>query len=867
MDMINYRNIQTAKLNSKILELKGSIVTLGECIEEKVIKCLRENNDDLQNSLERNSVPASSTGTGGGTVSEVSFVGKVKYVFKTCYDSFFEGYVKTNLVKEAIKQKNDALDDDLEVRLAEMEREWSAVRKSCAEYQRQNAALNKDLIRQKRDFLNLTSEKDQLSQRNLTLNVEFNNLKEEYESMMQKLDYLIVSLNENCKTGDYSSWIETLDDLGSYLGALKADKERIAALNMKATVEKDALQKQILNGEIQQTCLQEKQVEAEAKIRLLRDELDQSKRELDEQTQNVSSVEQEKTNLQEKVDVLQEELLQTQSSLQATLKELEATKESLKVDEVEALCGEEKLSDVKERNTLLIYGLEKQNAIQQSLGNDQHQLESKIVQLETDLQLQTNLLEQAQQKQDECNAQNRLLSDRISDLQAKNNDLEQTIVKQRNKSENNLDQIDILTMLEVEAQRNKILERDMNDRHEQDQRLLRESTEEKDLLVAANRSLLSGLILIQNGINSLGKEYELKIGTLQQKLEQLGQRTMQENLQQLRDCLSSKQQQLVSLQSELTSMKDIIHSLNIDNSNLRSSHDTLQTKLRNLELENAEQNKKNDQLKRSLSKTELKHQEDKSMMNFMLDKVRTYKQQEGDLRKRKELHQQEQEINKKYQMDNEILRAKLAKNRKKADEMERQWNTDRKHLMAKLTDSTKTAEKMMQEIRTDYEKKLDKLKDMGDHLEQALQKATKKRETDRKDMKALLAHEMKKFAQLEIHTADVQQQLCKVNERNLELMKESEFIKSKLRIMDQNREESKNPKMKDGGGDIFNNAFLVDLKTGRTPPHYVREPVPMSVLNQGNSIVRPHVTYSNAAVWYADRGDAINAENRVSMGI
>ncbi|XP_055551720.1 putative leucine-rich repeat-containing protein DDB_G0290503 isoform X2 [Wyeomyia smithii] len=717
-EMINYRNTQIAKLNNKILELEGSIVTLSECIEEKeeVIKCLRENNEDLQNFIKENrsqrdggalaenlntsfecldlSAVASSTGTSGGTgpspenmacavvdvqlkekevengllkrslemyeqekvrisglvgqffrlyddivgklpggktalgsLGEVGFVEKMN-LFKTCYEALFEEYAKASQAKEMMEEKNDTLEEDvrqlkeevmakeqvlrdLEVRSAEIERELEALRKSTYEYQHENAALNECVVKQKRDFLKLISEKDALSKQNLNLNVEYNSLKEEYESILQKVDYLMVALNEDYEDGDYSSWFEKMEDLTTRLGTLKEDKDRMAALNMKITVETIALQKEISNGEDQRKCLQEQHAQAESRIRLLQEEVEQTKSELNEQNQKACLIEKEKINLQEMMNILREELEQTQSSLQSTLKELEATEQSLESNRQEVLSSKNELADEKKRNSVLTSDLEKQTALKQTFENqlqtviaEKCQLESKLAELESELQIQINLLEEAQQKSNECDKRNDLLKDNIRNLQEKNKTLEETIAQQRDLSEYNLEQIEKLTLnvreledlLQDVTEQGKSLERNLDDRHEQDQLSLRDSAKEKEILTSANRSLLSGLTLIQNGIESLESQYTIKICTLQQKLAQFATLLSKLSTQQCRMRLEK-----TSMEEVLVRITDELQALQTENQRLTKEKESVCEEVIRVQKEKTAVEDRNSQLASDMS--------------------------------------------------------------------------------------------------------------------------------------------------------------------------------------------------------------------------------------------------------------------------
>ncbi|KAL9695892.1 hypothetical protein quinque_015177 [Culex quinquefasciatus] len=140
-----------------------------------------------------------------------------------------------------------------------------------------------------------------------------------------------------------------------------------------------------------------------------------------------------------------------------------------------------------------------------------------------------------------------------------------------------------------------------------------------------------------------------------------------------------------------------------------------------------------------------------------------------------------------------------------------------------------------------------------------MEKIRTKHEKDFLALKVELQQEIKKFEKLQLQATKLQQQLSIVNDKNLDLMKENEFCKSKLRIMEEIRDERKsmlpppaharlcsNLKMEDEEGEIFNNTYLTDLKAGRmtSPVFGGRESVRYSELQQRNSMQPPHLKSS-----------------------
>ncbi|EDS45338.1 conserved hypothetical protein [Culex quinquefasciatus] len=167
-----------------------------------------------------------------------------------------------------------------------------------------------------------------------------------------------------------------------------------------------------------------------------------------------------------------------------------------------------------------------------------------------------------------------------------------------------------------------------------------------------------------------------------------------------------------------------------------------------------------------------------------------------------------------------------------------------------------------------------------------MEKVRTKHEKDFLALKVELQQEIKKFEKLQLQATKLQQQLSIVNDKNLDLMKENEFCKSKLRIMEEIRDERKsmlpppaharlcsNLKMEDEEGEIFNNTYLTDLKAGRmtSPVFGGRESVRYSELQQRNSMQPPHLKssylpqYTDGDLTDDDRVSSVRLQRKSSL--
>lgn len=136
-----------------------------------------------------------------------------------------------------------------------------------------------------------------------------------------------------------------------------------------------------------------------------------------------------------------------------------------------------------------------------------------------------------------------------------------------------------------------------------------------------------------------------------------------------------------------------------------------------------------------------------------------------------------------------------------------------------------------------------------------------------------------KYDKLRTTSYDLSKQLQKKNDENLDLLKQNKFMESKIRIMeggDQgsvrslNLKKSSNMpppfgnlKMEDEPGEVFDNTYLTDLKSGRMPDDYGRNSLALSEIQRRNSQWMPHMRSAYSTV-YTDT-EAGEDEIRVSF--
>lgn len=140
-------------------------------------------------------------------------------------------------------------------------------------------------------------------------------------------------------------------------------------------------------------------------------------------------------------------------------------------------------------------------------------------------------------------------------------------------------------------------------------------------------------------------------------------------------------------------------------------------------------------------------------------------------------------------------------------------------------------------------------------------KKKEKYEREKQEFQAQNIKLTKKMQLLEQHTEKLSKQIYQLNDSQLEYQKENEYMKSKLRFIEKsghlggsttsigsafklattthNSQHKGQFAMEDEEGELFNNTYLADLKTGGDPYSFLE-------LQQRNSMMLPHLRSSYA---------------------
>uniref|UniRef100_A0A182S7E6 Uncharacterized protein n=1 Tax=Anopheles maculatus TaxID=74869 RepID=A0A182S7E6_9DIPT len=218
------------------------------------------------------------------------------------------------------------------------------------------------------------------------------------------------------------------------------------------------------------------------------------------------------------------------------------------------------------------------------------------------------------------------------------------------------------------------------------------------------------------------------------------------------------------------------------------------------------------------------------------------------------LHQEKAKQFEKSYQDGEILAAKLYKTRQTLKEKEELWVQERASMVNLM-------EEKLRDARIEHDSKMAKMKDRMVELHK---EGKTKLECDNQGLLLTVDGYRRKVENLEIRCAKLQQQLAEMNERNLEVRKENQLLLIRLKSLDELGNDRKsmflptqanlrnNFKMEDEEGELFNNMYLADLKSGRcvSPgPSTTKGGLNRySELSQRNSMLPPHLRTNYVAL-------------------
>ncbi|XP_052901173.1 desmoplakin isoform X2 [Anopheles moucheti] len=225
---------------------------------------------------------------------------------------------------------------------------------------------------------------------------------------------------------------------------------------------------------------------------------------------------------------------------------------------------------------------------------------------------------------------------------------------------------------------------------------------------------------------------------------------------------------------------------------------------------------------------------------------------EAKLKELNALYEERQKQFEKSYQDNEILSVKLYKARAALKEKEDSWTKAQQ-------DMKKAMEEKLRDARVEFDSTMEKMKERMKELHKEVKT---KLECDNQGLALTADGYKRKVDNLEIRCSKLQKQLAEMNERNLEVRKENQHLHIKLKTLEEFGHDRKslmlpsqaslrsNLRMEDEEGELFNNMYLADLKSGRC-----ESPGPTnggldrySELSQRNSKLLPHLRTNYVAL-------------------
>uniref|UniRef100_A0A182N0I1 Uncharacterized protein n=1 Tax=Anopheles dirus TaxID=7168 RepID=A0A182N0I1_9DIPT len=233
--------------------------------------------------------------------------------------------------------------------------------------------------------------------------------------------------------------------------------------------------------------------------------------------------------------------------------------------------------------------------------------------------------------------------------------------------------------------------------------------------------------------------------------------------------------------------------------------------------------------------------------------------------------------------DCQILSVKLYKARREVADTKAAAEKARDALSKLVEESKQTLEKTLREARVEFDSTMEKMKD---RMKELHRETKTKLESENQGLKRAADVYGKKIETLETRCAMLQKQVAEMNERDLAARKENQLLHTKLKTLEEHASERKsmllpaqanlreyrpstagdvcaraltpsfplpagrNLKMEDEEGELFNNMYLADLKSGRcgSPESSSGRLDRYSELSSRNSLRLPHLRTNYTAL-------------------
>ncbi|XP_053668765.1 putative leucine-rich repeat-containing protein DDB_G0290503 [Anopheles marshallii] len=495
-----------------------------------------------------------------------------------------------------------------------------------------------------------------------------------------------------------------------------------------------------------------------------------------------------------------------------------------------------RLDDAEKSNIYLTDDLEKRNA---NIDDLICQLESqKKIQIEESERLQADMnvkSAELQQCLDAAEESKTCLAGELKKEQAKKEDLDRELVIQHNLQADMNKQIAKLRQSLANAEKYKPqLIRDLQKNQSKVEDLINQlellkqlQMQEREQVQVEMKAKIADVRQAEKDKSKLASELEERKTEREDLICQLNSQKKQQMEEQER-LQAEIQQKNAEMRQALTNAEND-KSLLVDELNRLKSNEAFTTSLRTEMLEKISALQLN--LEREKEKSEeincqyiqvKKYADDLGMqctklMQKMSDERTEMSNLQKDLAGKEAKMQELNALYEKSYQDNEILSVKLYKARSALKEKEDAWT--------KAQQDMKTAmEEKLRDARVEFDSTMEKMKERMKELHKEVKT---KLECDNQGLALTADGYKRKVDNLEIRCSKLQKQLAEMNERNLEVRKENQHLHIKLKTLEEFSHDRKslmlpsqaslrsNLRMEDEEGELFNNMYLADLKSGR----------------------------------------------------
>ncbi|XP_073830571.1 mushroom body defect isoform X3 [Musca autumnalis] len=803
-------------------------------------------------------------------------------------------------------QKQQQLIEELQHQLSSLQAEQLKLNEKLKQLQNTNDSLETEVSNKTKELLNLNNKSAELSQ-------SVQNLEQQLQLTTKKLDETeALKLNSESNLQQIQSEAQQLK---RDMDFLKAQQQSAAEENQRLNGEIESLKqdKQHLREEIRDTKsdLQRANdnvtqlIQQIASIRMEKESVVEEntllRKQLEESGKHHSTSEHKLKSIIEKSQEYERKLLTTENELKST----KASLEKCELNNQKLTHENAKLKDSQETSTKRI------EKLALKLGDSQAKstkLERDNEKLSKALEAHSTTVEALQKEKDVLQNEAKALKERLSraeraheqlaakvqNLEVLNSQLQETKQKLEASEIDGKSKLNKLDKMRISNEEK--IRKLANSLHNAEN-----SNVKLNLEIGCLNSELQKLKALNNQEQIHDLNHKLELAQQQcQQLEDLNEQLHQEidhlkeDKTNLTDQLSKLTLTLQITRNELEEIRSELLVIRDEKSRVQVEHETSTLKLKDLESQNDHLLCERRNLVTTLESriatleeqlsikckevNELQHEiqtlreSSESNSSLLQQNVTANNSELEQLRERlssaDDALQKEQQIVAQLRLDNQILHTKYQESKQR------------------VLDATKNSEERIKENRLELEGKLEKMKNkMKTLYTEEITKMKTKQEREVANIKSEMDVLKAQNSKYEEHTRKLSNQIVRLNENILEYQKENTILSTKLKHLLEHHETEKfkrpnsihvstisstssngasntgtNLAMEDEEGEVFNNTYLTDLKTGRMSEYMSRE-VCAEELKYRNSLLPPHLRST-----YAAQYDSEIAEDELKDG-